>query len=322
VSDLDPNPGLTVVEIMNTIHAGKLHGMYIMGENPAMSDPNLNHARESLAMLDHLVVQDLFLTETAAYADVVLPASGFPEKNGTFTNTDRRVQLGRKALDMPDGVRQDWELVQEIAQRMGLDWAYEGVDEVYEEMRQAMPSITGITWERLQAQDSVTYPCESLDDPGQGVVFRERFPTANGRAKFVPAHLISADETPDHEYPYVLITGRQLEHWHTGSMTRRASVLNAIEPEPVVSMHPLDMYELGVTQGDPLRIWSRRGEVNAFARGDDGMQRGEVYLPFAYHEAAANLLTNEAIDPFGKIPEFKYCAVQVGLGEAVTAAQY
>ncbi|MFW5969248.1 MAG: formate dehydrogenase subunit alpha [Halofilum sp. (in: g-proteobacteria)] len=322
VSDLDPNPGLTVVEIMNTIHAGKLHGMYIMGENPAMSDPNLNHARESLAMLDHLVVQDLFLTETAAYADVVLPASGFPEKTGTFTNTDRRVQLGRKALDMPGDARQDWELVQAIAQRMGLDWQYEGVGEVYEEMRQAMPSITGITWERLQAQDSVTYPCASLDDPGQGVVFRERFPTANGRGRFVPAHLISADETPDDEYPYVLITGRQLEHWHTGSMTRRASVLNAIEPEPVVSMHPLDMYELGVTQGDPLRIRSRRGEVNAFARGDDGMQRGEVYLPFAYHEAAANLLTNEAIDPFGKIPEFKYCAVQVGLGEAVTAEQY
>jgi len=317
VSNLDPNPGLTVVEIMNAIHAGKLHGMYIVGENPAMSDPNLNHARESLATLDHLVVQDLFLTETAAYADVVLPASGFPEKTGTFTNTDRRVQLGRKALDLPGDARQDWELIQAVAQRMGLDWQYTDVGEVYEEMRQAMPSITGITWDRLQVEDSVTYPCDSLEDPGQGVVFRETFP--RGRGQFVPAHLISADETPDEAYPYVLITGRQLEHWHTGSMTRRASVLNAIEPVPVVSMHPLDLYELGVTQGDPMQIWSRRGEVHAYARGDDGMQRGEVYLPFAYYEAAANLLTNEAIDPYGKIPEFKYCAVQVGLGEAVTA---
>ncbi|MEX0607026.1 MAG: formate dehydrogenase subunit alpha, partial [Halofilum sp. (in: g-proteobacteria)] len=320
VDSLDPNPGLTVTEIMDAIHADKLHGMYVMGENPAMSDPNLNHARESLAMLDHLVVQDLFLTETAAFADVVLPASGFPEKTGTFSNTDRRVQLGRQALDMPDGVRQDWELIQELAQRIGLDWNYGHVSEVYEEMRQTMPSITGITWERLEREDSVTYPCDSLEDPGQGVTFIDSFP--RGRALFVPAHLISADETPDTEYPYVLITGRQLEHWHTGSMTRRASVLNALEPVPVVSMHPLDMHDMGVTQGDPIRITSRRGEINAFARGDDGMQRGEVYIPFAYHEAAANLLTNAAIDPFGKIPEFKYCAVRVGLGEEVTAELY
>lgn len=320
VDQLDPEPGLTVVEIMNAIHAGKLHGMYILGENPAMSDPNLNHARESLQMLDHLVVQDLFLTETAAYADVVLPASGFPEKTGTFTNTDRRVQLGRKALDLPGEARQDWELIQEIAQRMGLDWQYGHVSEVYEEMRQAMPSIRGITWERLQENDSVTYPCESLDDPGQGVVFKETFP--RGRGRFVPAHLISADELPDEEYPCVLITGRQLEHWHTGSMTRRASVLDAIEPVAVVSMHPLDLYDIGVTQGDPVTIESRRGEVTAYARGDDGMQRGEVYLPFAYVEAAANLLTNEAIDPYGKIPEFKFCAVRVKRGESVAVAQF
>ncbi|MDZ7749267.1 MAG: formate dehydrogenase subunit alpha [Halofilum sp. (in: g-proteobacteria)] len=322
VEGLDPEPGLTVVEIMNTIHAGKLHGMYIMGENPAMSDPNLNHARESLAMLDHLVVQDLFLTETAAYADIVLPASAFPEKTGTFTNTDRRVQLGRVALEMPGSARQDWTLIQEIARRIGLDWEYGDISEVYEEMRQTMPSITGITWDRLQANDSVTYPCRSRDDPGQGLVFADGFPTASGRAKLVPAHLISADETPDDQYPYVFITGRQLEHWHTGSMTRRSSVLNAIEPDPVASMHPLDMYELGVTQGDPIRIESRRGEVNAYARGDDGMQRGEVYLPFAFHEAAANLLTNEAIDPFGKIPEFKYCAVRVSVGAEVPERVY
>ena len=320
VEGLDPEPGLTVVEIMNAIHAGKLHGMYILGENPAMSDPNLNHARESLAMLDHLVVQDLFLTETAAYADVVLPASGFPEKTGTFTNTDRRVQLGRKALELPGEARQDWELVQEMARRMGLDWDYGDVAEVYEEMRQTMPSIRGITWERLQREESVTYPCESLDDPGQGVVFRETFP--RGRGRFVPAHLISADEVPDEAYPCVLITGRQLEHWHTGAMTRRASVLNAIEPVPTVSMHPLDLYDIGVTQGDPVRIESRRGVITAYARGDDGMQRGEVYVPFAFAEAAANLLTNEAIDPYGKIPEFKFCAVRVARGEEVPEAVF
>ncbi len=322
VDNLDPNPGLTVTEIMDHIHAGKLHGMYIVGENPAMSDPNLSHARESLAMLDTLVVQDLFLTETAAFADVVLPASGFPEKTGTFTNTDRRVQLGRKALDMPGQARQDWELIQAIAQGIGLDWNYQSVAEVNEEMRRAMPSINGITWERLQREDSVTYPCESLDDPGQGIVFRESFPTTNGLAKFVPAHLISADETPDEEYPYVFITGRQLEHWHTGSMTRRATVLDAIEPYAVVSLHPLDMHALGITQGDAVKITSRRGEVNAYARGDDGMQRGEVYLPFSFQEAAANLLTNEAIDPYGKIPEFKYCAVRVSVGETVPERQY
>jgi formate dehydrogenase major subunit len=322
VEGLDPEPGLTVVEIMDAIHAGRLHGMYIMGENPAMSDPNLGHARESLAMLEHLVVQDLFLTETAAFADVVLPASAFPEKTGTFTNTDRRVQLGRTALELPGEARQDWELIQEMARRIGLDWAYGDVAEVYEEMRQAMPSITGISWERLQREGSVTYPCASEDDPGQGVVFQETFPRAGGRAQFVPAHLTQADELPDPEYPYVFITGRQLEHWHTGAMTRRASVLNAIEPVPVVSMHPLDLHDLGIGQGDPIRVTSRRGEINAYARGDDGMQRGEVYMPFSYHEAAANLLTNAAIDPFGKIPEFKYCAVKVGLGEEVAAEAY
>jgi len=322
VQNLDPEPGLTVVEIMNAIHDGKLHGMYIVGENPAMSDPNLNHARESLAMLDHLVVQDLFLTETAAYADVVLPASGFPEKTGTFTNTDRRVQLGRRALDLPGEARQDWELIQEIARRIGLDWQYGDVSEIYEEMRQAMPSIRGITWERLEKAGSVTYPCASADDPGQGVVFHDQFPREGGRARFVPAHLISAAETPDEEYPYVLITGRQLEHWHTGSMTRRSKVLHAIEPVPVVSLHPLDMRELGVGQGDPLTVTSRRGEVTAYVRGDDGMQRGEVYLPFAYVEAAANLLTNEAIDPYGKIPEFKYCAVRVARGGQVRQVEF
>ena len=311
---LDSEPGLTVVEIMHAILAGKIRGMYIMGENPAMSDPNLHHARQALASLEHLVVQDLFLTETAALADVVLPASAFPEKTGTFTNTDRRVQLGRQALTLPGEARQDLWIIQELARRLGLDWQYQDVAEVFEEMRQAMPSIGGISWERLNREDAVTYPCRQDDDPGQPVIFQQDFPTPSGRGRFVSARLIPADERPDQDYPFVLITGRQLEHWHTGSMTRRAQVLDAIEPLPVVTVHPDDLAQLGLTAGEPLTVTSRRGEITAFARLDDGLRRGEVFIPFCYQEAAANLLTNEALDPYGKIPEFKYCAVRLAAG--------
>ena len=316
---LDDKPGLTVVEIMNAILDGTLHGMYIMGENPAMSDPNLHHARQALEALDHLVVQDLFLTETASFADVVLPASAFPEKTGTFTNTDRRVQLGRRALDPPGEARQDLEVIQQIALRLGLDWDYPDTKTVFAEMRQAMPSIGGITWERLEQTSSVTYPCVNEGDPGQPVVFQEDFPTATGRARLVPARLISADELPDKEFPYVLITGRQLEHWHTGAMTRRSRVLDAIEPQPVINIHPEDLAAIGGTEGDLLSVTSRRGELIAYARADRGMQRDEIFIPFCYQEAAANLLTNEALDPYGKIPEFKYCAVQVAVAKGVEA---
>ncbi len=316
---LDDKPGLTVVEIMNAILDGTLHGMYIMGENPAMSDPNLHHARQALAALDHLVVQDLFLTETASFADVVLPASAFPEKTGTFTNTDRRVQLGRRALDPPGEARQDLEVIQQIALRLGLDWDYPDTKTVFAEMRQAMPSIGGITWERLEQNSSVTYPCVNEGDPGQPVVFQEDFPTATGRARLVPARLISADELPDKEFPYVLITGRQLEHWHTGAMTRRSRVLDAIEPQPVINIHPEDLAAIGGTEGDLLSVTSRRGELIAYARADRGMQRDEIFIPFCYQEAAANLLTNDALDPYGKIPEFKYCAVQVAVAKGVEA---
>ena len=316
---LDDKPGLTVVEIMNAILDGSLHGLYIMGENPAMSDPNLRHARHALATLDHLVVQDLFLTETAAFADVVLPASAFPEKTGTFTNTDRRVQLGRRALDPPGAARQDLDIIQDIARRLGLDWHYPDVQSVFAEMRQAMPSIGGISWERLERYGSVTYPCTSTDDPGQPIVFQDDFPTPSRRGRFVPARLISADELPDKEFPYVLITGRQLEHWHTGAMTRRSRVLDAIEPQPVINIHPDDLAALDGGEGELLRVVSRRGALTAFARADRGMRRGEIFMPFCYQEAAANLLTNEALDPYGKIPEFKYCAVQVEVARGVEA---
>jgi formate dehydrogenase major subunit len=315
---LDTKPGLTVVEIMDAACEGRIRAMYVMGENPAMSDPNAHHAREGLAKLEHLVVQDIFLTETAYLADVVLPASAWPEKTGTVTNTDRIVQMGRRALDMPGEARQDLWITQSIAKRLGLDWNYEGpesgVAEVYEEMRGAMNSIGGISWERLEAHSSVTYPCRTEDDPGQSVVFTDRFPTKDGKARFVPADLIPADERPDAAYPFVLITGRQLEHWHTGSMTRRASVLDAIEPRAVASMHPLDLGALGALPGEVITVASRRGRISLTARADDGTPRGSVFIPFAFYEAAANLLTNPALDPFGKIAELKYCAVKVTKG--------
>jgi len=312
---LDPNPGLTVVEIMHAVTAAdparRIRGMYIMGENPAMSDPNLNHARAALSKLEHLVVQDIFMTETAWYADVILPASAFPEKTGSFTNTDRRVQLGRQALATPGQARQDLEIIIDMARRLGLDWRYQGPPDVFSEMRQAMPSIAGISWERLEEQGSVTYPCESEADPGQPVIFIDDFPTADGRAHFVPAPFTNADELPDDAYPWVLITGRLLEHWHTGSMTRRASVLDRIEPDPVAMLHPDDLSRLGARIGEPIQLSSRRGSITAFAGADPGLQPGQVFLPFCYHEAAANLLTNAALDPAAKIPEFKFCALQV-----------
>lgn len=345
---LDDAPGYTVVEIMHKalapdIDPHKVRGMYIMGENPAMSDPDLNHARHALASLQHLVVQDIFLTETAWLADVVLPASAWPEKTGTASNTDRMVQMGRRALNPPGDARPDLWIIQQIAARVGphaphsmsplpaegadpalgrpgggvgLNWNYEGeesgVAAVYDEMRHAMhASIEGITWNRLERDSSVTYPCLTEDDPGQPIVFTEKFPTPTGRLTLVPASGTPAAEKPDAEFPLVLITGRQLEHWHTGSMTRRSTVLDAIEPMATASVHGDELARLGVQPGALVGIRSRRGMVQVRLRRDDGTPRGTVFMPFAYVEAAANLLTNAALDPFGKIPEFKYCAVAI-----------
>ncbi len=308
------SPGLTVVEIMHAIHDGGIRGMYIMGENPAMSDPNLNHARKALARLDHLVVQDIFMTETAYYADVILPASAFPEKTGSFTNTDRRVQLGRQALDPPGEARQDLAIIR----RWQGEWGWTGTTArpvMYSpRCARPCPASAGITWERLERTGSVTYPCHNPGDPGQSILFTEAFPTPSGRAKFTPSPFINADELPDDDYPWVLITGRQLEHWHTGAMTRRSRVLDHIEPLPVAMLHPDELARIGIRPGEPVRIGSRRGEVTAYARADPGLQRGQVFLPFCYREAAANLLTNAALDPAAKIPEFKFCAVMVEPG--------
>jgi formate dehydrogenase major subunit len=320
---LDPKPGLTVVEIMDAVHAGQIRGMYIMGENPAMSDPDVNHARQALAELEMLVVQDIFLTETAYLADVILPASAFPEKTGTFTNTDRTVQLGREALTPPGEARKDLDIIVDMGRRLGLPWTYAHPRDVFAEMRLAMPAIAGITWDRLEQDSAVTYPCENEGDPGEPVVFTESFPTPTGRAQLVPASLIPADEQPDPDYPFVLITGRQLEHWHTGSMTRRTQVLDAIEPGPVGSFNPEDLAELGAAPGDPVTVASRRGRITLYARADAGTPRGACFIPFCYYEAAANALTNPVLDPFGKIPEFKFCAVKVTAGgQAATEFGY
>jgi formate dehydrogenase major subunit len=308
---LDPKRGKTVVEIMDAVHADEIKGMYIMGENPAMSDPDLNHARAALAHLEHLVVQDIFLTETASYADVILPASAWPEKDGTVTNTNRQVQMGRAALPLPGDARQDLWIIQDLAQRIGCKWSYTHVSEVFTEMASMMPALDNITWDRVEREHHVTYPVDGPDVPGRDVVFDKGFPRPGGFAKLVAAKYTPPDEVPDDEYPFILTTGRQLEHWHTGAMTRRATVLDAIEPSAVASFSRGTFARLGFAPGDMVRVTTRRGTVELSARQDDGVPDGVVFIPFAFVEAAANLLTNPKLDPFGKIPEFKFCAARV-----------
>ncbi|SMG67277.1 formate dehydrogenase subunit alpha [methanotrophic bacterial endosymbiont of Bathymodiolus sp.] len=311
---LDPEPGLTTVEMIHAVLDNEVFGMFVQGENPAMSDPDQNHVREAFAHMQHLVVQDIFLTETAGFADVILPASAFYEKDGTFSNTDRRVQMGRKAVNPPGDAKQDLWILQEIANRLGCGWSYQGPEDVFNEMRQAMGSIAGMTWDRLENEDSLTYPLENLGDPGEPIIFTDGFPTKSGKGRFVPASYIHADEMPDDEYPLIFITGRQLEHWHTGSMTRHSPTLDAIEPDPVVMIHPEDIQKLGVEPGEIITIESRRGKIAAYARADIGIQKGSMFMAFCYNEASANLITNEALDPSAKIPEFKFCAVKANAG--------
>ncbi|MBR9863429.1 MAG: formate dehydrogenase subunit alpha [Rhodobacteraceae bacterium] len=318
--DFGAEKGLTVVEIMDAIHAGDIHGMYILGENPAMSDPDVEHARDALAKLEHLVVQDIFLTETANYADVILPASAFAEKTGTVTNTNRQVQMGRPAVPPPGNAREDWAITTELAQRLGLDWTYTHPREVFAEMKMGMGSLDNITWERLE-NEAVTYPSLSPTDPGQAIVFGDGFPRPEGRAKFTPASIIPPDDVPDAEYPMILTTGRQLEHWHTGSMTRRATVLDAVEPEANCSLHPKTLRKMGVEPGGMIRLSTKRGSIVTMARADRAVAEDMVFLPFAYVEAAANILTNSALDPYGKIPEFKFSAVRVEKAEDAIAAE-
>ncbi len=275
---LPPKKGKTVVEIMDAVHADEIKGMYVEGENPAMSDPDLNHAREALAHLEHLVVQDLFLTETAMYADVVLPASGWPEKDGTVTNTNRQVQMGRAALPLPGDTRQDLWIIQDIANRMGCGWNYKHVGEVFTEMASMMPALANISWDRVEREQHVTYPVDGPDVPGRDVVFEDGFPRPGGFAKLVATKLQPPDEVPDQEYPFILSTGRQLEHWHTGSMTRRTHVLDAhraVGDRASVARHDrearhrtrrhdscLDTPRYGRTRLAPGRCHSRRRGVH------------------------------------------------------------
>jgi formate dehydrogenase major subunit len=320
-TELDPRRGLTVVEIMHAIKEDVIKGMYVMGENPAMSDPDVQHAREALAKLEHLVVQDIFLTETAWHADVVLPASAHAEKWGTFTNTNRQVQIARPVVNPPGEARQDWQLIVELAKRVGLPWAYAEVADVFGEMTQVMPSLKNITWERLLREEAVTYPCDAPDKPGNEIIFATSFPTKSGRAKIVPTELLPPDELPDEAYPLVLTTGRLLEHWHTGSMTRRASNLDSLEPEAIAGLHPTEMRKRGIEPGSFIRVATRRGEVVLKARADRDVAEGMVFIPFCFAEAAANLLTNPQLDPMGKIPEFKFCACKVEPAEMLVAAE-
>jgi len=313
--------GLTVTEIMDAVHDGDIHGMYILGENPAMSDPDVEHARDALAKLKHLIVQDIFITETANYADVILPASAFAEKSGTVTNTNRQVQMGRPAVSPPGEAREDWWIEVELAKRLGLGWTYTHPREVFAEMGLLMKSFNNITWDRLEGENVVTYPSLSPTDPGQPIMFANGFPRAEGRAKFTPADVIAPDEAPDAEYPMILTTGRQLEHWHTGSMTRRSKVLDGLEPEANCSLHPSTLRKLGVEAGGLLRLSTRRGSIVIMAREDRAVAPDMVFLPFAYVEAAANILTNPAVDPYGKIPEFKFSAVKVEKFEGRVAAE-
>ena len=315
-TQLNPKKGLTVVEIVDAILADEIKAMYIMGENPAMSDPDQAHARAALAKLEHLVVQDIFLTETAWHADVILPASAHAEKTGTFTNTNREVQIARPAVPLPGQTRQDWWIIQELARRIGLAWNYDGPSDVFAEMAQIMPSLKNITWERLEREDAVTYPVDAPDVPGNEIMFAEGFPTASGRAKIVPTTLVPPDELPDSDYPMVLTTGRLLEHWHTGAMTRRARLLDELEPEAIACLNGGDLSRLGVSPGERIQVATRRGAVELVARQDGDVPEGMIFIPFCFAEAAANLLTNPQLDPYGKIPEFKFCAAKV---EAVTA---
>ena len=304
-------PGLTIVEMINAAALGEIKGLYFMGENPAMSDPDAGHVREALCRLDHLVVQDIFLTETAALADVVLPTTSMFEKWGSFTNTNRQVQLSRPVLPAPGDAQQDLWVLQEMARRLGLKWSYAHPSEVWDEVRSLWPAVRGIRWDRLERDGWCQYPCVSEEGRGEDVLFGKRCDTRDGLAKLVPVEPIGPAEATDESYPYILITGRMLEHWHTGVMTRRSHVLDELEPEAFLCINGQELTALGANIGDEMRVASRRGTITAKARLDDSLPAGTIFMPFCYAEAAANILTNSALDPESKIPEYKYAAVRI-----------
>ncbi len=308
VSGLSDKPGLTVTQMLPKAHTGEFKSMYIIGENPLVSDADLNHAEECFSHLDFLVVQDIFMTETAKMADVVLPSCCFAEKDGTFANTERRVQRVRKAVEPPGEVWEDWRITAEIATRMGFDMGYENAAAVFDEITRVTPSYGGITWDRIE-KEGLHWPCPAADHPGTPILHTEAFPI--GKGKFFPIDFLPPAETTDDEYPLYMTTGRVLYHYHTGSMTRKTDGLNERAPESFVEMSRADADKYGLADGDRVKVASRRGEIEVLLSVSDKAVDGTVFIPFHYAEAAANRLTNSALDPVSKIPELKVCAVRI-----------
>jgi formate dehydrogenase alpha subunit len=300
--------GLMVTEVVRPESA--VRGMYIMGENPILSDPDIAHAEHWFQELEFLAVHDLFLTETARYADVVLPGSSFAEKTGTFVNTERRIQVGHKAIDTPGDARADLDILIDLSRRLGLPTTFQSPQDVMREIATVTPSWAGVTYDRLEGA-GLQYPVPTADHPGTAFLFDEAFPTSDGRATFVPVEYTDPVELPDDDYPFVMNTGRQLYHWHTGTMTRRASGLDAREPTPIVEIHPADAKDIGVREGELVRLTSRRNFMVSAARISERVARGQVFVPFHFREAAANLLTNPVLDPYAKMAELKICAVRI-----------
>lgn len=305
---LSPKVGLTVGEMMDNALAGKLKGLFVIGENPLISDPDSNHVIEGMKKLDFLVVQDLFLTETAELADVVLPAASFAEKDGTFTNTERRVQRVRKAIEPIGDSKPDWEIIQMLANAMGYPMNYSSPEEIMKEINELTPQYGGITYERLEKQ-GLQWPCPDTDHPGTKFLHEGKF--ARGKGKFHAVRYVDPDETPDQEYPFMLSTGRRLFHYHTGSMSRRAEGLETVYPEEYLEMNPQDAEKLGVQSGDRVKVTSRRGEIEIPVRVTERIQPGLVFASFHFRETWVNKLTNSARDPKAKIPEYKVCAVKI-----------
>ncbi|NQT73050.1 MAG: molybdopterin-dependent oxidoreductase, partial [Chloroflexi bacterium] len=307
---LSAEPGIVLTEMFHAMGEGHLKAVYLMGENPVLSDPDANHIKEALGKVEFLVVQDIFLTETAQYADVVLPAASFAEKEGTFSNTERRVQRVRKVLEPVGESKADWEITCAIAKKMeakGYDFA--DAQKVFEEIAKVTPSYGGLSYERLDNEGGLQWPCPDAEHPG--TKFLHKGNIVRGKGRFAPLTYRPSDELPDAEYPLILTTGRSPYHYHTGTMTRKAEGLNILGPEERVWVNPEDAQSLGIIDGEMVTMTSRRGTVEARARVTDKSQRGVVFMTFHYAEASANVLTNPALDPVCKTPEFKVCAVKV-----------
>jgi predicted molibdopterin-dependent oxidoreductase YjgC len=305
---LSSKPGLTVVEMMNAAAEGKVKAIYLMGENPMLSDPDTNHVEEGLKNLEFIVVQDIFLSETAELADVVLPAKAFAEKEGTFTNTERRVQLLRAGIKATGQARLDWEIICDVARRMGYPMGYESAGEIEDEIASLSPIYGGITYDRLK-KGPLQWPCPDKEHPGTPYLHKGKF--TRGLGKFHAVEFIPAKELPDDEYPFVLSTGRILEHFHTGTMSRRSAVLDELVPVGTIEISPADAKRLRIKEGQKVRVASRRGQIEIAAHISERVAKGTLFLAFHYHEAPANRLTIAALDPIAKIPEFKVCAVKI-----------